>query len=128
MFARFRQTLRRLQVSRCETTRDHGQARQSHVAALGSVPLAATEAHRVRFWRDLHQRLGRLGNRINDADRMRILTAVHEWMPMPEDQHGADNVGREANAETFGFLRDKHLALAETYREPAEREGTRPSS
>jgi len=124
MFARFRQVRDRLKVSIVETARTDAGVRQSHVASLGSVPLSPSPADRVRFWVRVHQRLATLSNRLDDKTRSAIMAALHARIPIPtaEDQEAAQNAGREANANLFATLRDKHRGLAEVHRQAAERE------
>jgi hypothetical protein len=83
MFVRFRPSPRRLQLSLVETRREAGKVRHEHVASLGVVPSPLTVAGRVEYWQDLHQRLGRLSNRLDDETKAKILGAVHARVPMP---------------------------------------------
>jgi hypothetical protein len=124
MFVRFRPTSRRLQASLVETHRHDRRVRHEHVASLGSIPLAMTTADRFVFWSALHERLARLGNRLNAADQHKIMAAIHARIPMPtvEDQEVAANAGREANAGLLAVLKDKHRDLAEHHRRAAETE------
>jgi hypothetical protein len=69
MFARFRHVRDRLNVSIVEAARAGARVRQSHIASLGSVPLAPSPADRVRFWTKVHQRLATLSNRVDDKTR-----------------------------------------------------------
>jgi hypothetical protein len=79
MFARFRQVRARLKVSIVEAVRTGTKMRQSYVARLGSIPLPLprSPADRVQFWIKVHQRLATLSNRLDDASRLAILTALH---------------------------------------------------
>jgi hypothetical protein len=124
MFARFRQVRTRLTVNIVEAVRAGTKVRQSHVASLGSVPFPPSAADRVRFWTKVHQRLATLSNRLDDASRLAILTALDARIPIPtaEDQEAARTSGREANAALFATLRDKHRAMADLHRREAERE------
>ena len=83
MFVRFSPSPRRLQLSLVETRREAGKVRHEHVASLGAVPSPLTVAGRVEYWQDLHQRLGRLSNRLDDETKAKILGAVHARIPMP---------------------------------------------
>jgi hypothetical protein len=83
MFVRFRPSLRRLQLSLVETRREGGKVRHEHVASLGAIPTPLTVAGRVEFWQRLHQRLGRLLNRLDGEMQTKILDAVHARVPMP---------------------------------------------
>jgi hypothetical protein len=126
MFARFRQTSRRLQVSLVETRRDGGRVRHTHIASLGSVPLTLSVADRLAFWISLHERLDRLGNRLDAAAKFAILQAVHARVPMvtPEEQHAEQLHRAEADArfwETMNARQDDNIALGESYRANGER-------
>src|SRR5215510_1726404 len=57
MFARFRRTRHRLQVSLVETRRVGGKVRHEHVAGLGSIETPPSVDARLAFWVRLHQRL-----------------------------------------------------------------------
>jgi hypothetical protein len=83
MFVRFRETSRRLQLSLVETRREGGKVRHEHVASFGAIATPLTVAGRVEFWQDLHQRLGRLSNRLDSKMQVKILGAVHARVPMP---------------------------------------------
>jgi hypothetical protein len=83
MFVRFRQSAQRLQLSLVETRREGGKVRHEHVASLGTAATPLTIAARVDFWTRLHQRLGRLSNRVDAAMQAKVLGAVHARVPMP---------------------------------------------
>src|ERR1700722_5696673 len=83
MFARIRETPRRLQVSLVEARRVGGRVRQTHVAALGSIGISPLPIDRMVFWTKLHQRLAALDNRIDSKSHAAILTAIHARIPMP---------------------------------------------
>lgn len=83
MFARFRQTPNRLQISLVETRRVGGRVRHQHVAALGSIPEPWSIGDRITFWSGLHQRLARLSNRIKADDLHKLMAAIHDRVPMP---------------------------------------------
>jgi len=83
MFARFRQTLKRLQVSLVETRRLEGKVRAEHIASLGSIVVPWTVADRIAFWTRLHERLGRLSNRLDAAKQGEIIGAVYARIPLP---------------------------------------------
>jgi hypothetical protein len=89
MFVRFRSyTSAAMQVSIVETRRTGGKVRHEHVAGLGSIEMPPTVSGRVAFWRALHERLGRLGNRLDPETQARLLGSVHERIPMvtPDEQ------------------------------------------
>jgi hypothetical protein len=69
MFVRFRQIADHLHVSLAETHRDARRVRHGHVASLGAIAVPSSPADRLAFWTKLHQRLGRLANRLDDAAR-----------------------------------------------------------
>ena len=82
MFVRFRQTKTRLQASLVHTRRVDGKVRYEHVAMLGTSRRAASVAERFAFWQRLHDRLARLGNRLDAATQAKLLGAVHARIPM----------------------------------------------
>lgn len=82
MFVRFRERNDRLLVSLVETHRRNGKVRQEHVADLGSIEHEPTIEARMTFWRQLHERLNRLSNRVDPAKVGHILGAVHARVPM----------------------------------------------
>ena len=111
MFARFRDTGRRLQVSLVETVRDGGRVRHVHIAGFGSVGIPQTAADRIEFWTKLGARLLGLSNRIDGKARDAIIAAIAARIPLPErDDRQAVNLERaEANArfwETISADRD----------------------
>jgi ferritin-like metal-binding protein YciE len=84
MFVRFReQSASRLNVSIIESRRVAGKLVHEHIAALGSIEVPPTIDARIVFWKRMHERLGKLGNRIDPATRARLMGAVHERIPMP---------------------------------------------
>jgi hypothetical protein len=97
MFARFRETKSTLQVTVLEGRRVDGRVRHEQVATLGSVKLPLTVEGREKFWQALHQRLAKLGNRLDAAEQAKILAAVHQRVPMV----------------TADERRERELALAE---------------
>jgi hypothetical protein len=74
---------RRLQLSLVETRREGGNFCHEHVASLGAIATPQTVAGRVAYWQDLHQRLGRLSDRLDSETQAKILSAVHARVPMP---------------------------------------------
>jgi len=83
MFVRFRFTPPyRVALSVVETRRIDGRVKHEHVASLSSIEWPPTVADRVAFWRRLHERLAKLGNRIDADAQARILGTVHERIPM----------------------------------------------
>jgi hypothetical protein len=82
MFARFRQTPNRLQVSLIETSRVDGKVKHQHVASLGSIAVPWETSDRITFWLALHQRLALLSNRIGADDLHKLMAAIHDRLPM----------------------------------------------
>jgi hypothetical protein len=82
MFVRFRQARHRLQASLVENRRVDGRVRHEHIASLGSVGTPPSVADRVEFWRQVHERFSRLGNRIDAEAQAKLLAAVHARIPM----------------------------------------------
>ena len=82
MFVRFRIARRRPQSSLIETRRVAGQVCHEHIGSLGSIAAAQSVADRVAFWQELHQRLGRLANRLDAAAEAKVLGEVHARIPM----------------------------------------------
>src|SRR5229473_1077542 len=90
MFIRFRKKGRRLYASLAENSRIDGKVCQTHVSALGSVPLESlmptpsddasksSAQHRFEFWKTLHDVMARLGNRVDAATAERMMRQVHE--------------------------------------------------
>src|SRR5262245_29757582 len=82
MFVRFRERNGRLLVSLAETRRVGGKVRQEHVADLGAIDLEPTVEARVAYWKRLHERLSRLGNRVDSTKLATILGAINARIPM----------------------------------------------
>jgi hypothetical protein len=80
MFVRFRETPERIQVSLVETRRSDGRVKHEHVASFGSVSKPLTTEGRLGFWKAVHERMGRLANRVNNAGR--IFDQLHRRIPM----------------------------------------------
>jgi hypothetical protein len=108
MFARFRQTARRLQVSIVETRREDGKVRHEHVAGLGSIPVPQTIADRIMFWAQLQPTLARLANRIGADDQGKILSAIHARIPMPslDERRTLQIANAEADERFWSGLHD----------------------
>jgi hypothetical protein len=83
MFVRFRQSTHRLQLSLVETRRLAGKVRHEHVASLGAIVTPTSVADRIAFWEQLNERLARLSNRIDAETQGKLLSVVHERIPMP---------------------------------------------
>jgi hypothetical protein len=118
MFVRFRETAYRLQVSLVETRRVDGKVRHEHVASLGSIATPQTVAGRVTFWARLHERLARLGNRLDGAAQGKALGAVHARIPMvtPDEQRALQLENAKADAGQWDRLYGMHVATAEDHK------------
>jgi hypothetical protein len=77
------QSASRLNVSIIESRRVAGKLVHEHIAALGSIEVPPTIGARIIFWKRMHERLGKLGNRIDPATQARLKSAVHERIPIP---------------------------------------------
>jgi hypothetical protein len=108
MFARFRQTPHRLQISLVETRRADGKVLQQHVAALGSVPTPPSINDRMAFWAALHERLARLSNRISTDDQHKVMAAIHARVPMvmPDEQRRLQRDNAANDLSLFSGLHD----------------------
>lgn len=114
MFVRFAQTAARLQCALVETRRTDGKVRQEHIAQLGTVALPLSVAGRLAFWAKLHDRLGRLSNRVG-KDQGKILEAIHARIPMVM-------IAEQQAFQSENIAADKRLwdGLAEGWQEEAE--------
>jgi hypothetical protein len=115
MFVRFRQGQYRLQLSLVETRRVAGKVRHEHIASLGSIGDPPSTGGRVAFWRRLHERLAKLGNRIDPAILGKILGDVHARVPMVtlEEMQALKLEGAEAHERFWSGVRDMHEGTAE---------------
>jgi hypothetical protein len=115
MFARFRQTPHRLQVSIVDTRRVGGRVQHEHVAGLGSIETPPSVADRVAFWRRVHDRLPKLSNRIDAATQGRLMGELHARIPMPtiEEQHALKLENARADARVWAGLQDMHASTAD---------------
>lgn len=82
MFVRFRKPATRVQVSVAASHRVRGKITHVHLASFGSIAEPASVHDRFEFWQSLHERLGRLGGRIDVADLAKLVAAVHDRIPM----------------------------------------------
>jgi hypothetical protein len=112
MFIRYRQTQSRLQASLAETRRIDGKVRHEHIASFGSVPLPLSVTGRLTFWQQLHERLARLSNRLDDAARAKVLGDIHARIPMVtfDEQHALKLANAEADERFWSDLHDAHAA------------------
>jgi hypothetical protein len=115
MFARFRQTPHRLQVSIIETHRVDGRVRHEHIASLGSIATPPSVADRVAFWQRVHDRLAKLSNRIDPAMQGKLRGDIHNRIAMvtPDEQRALQLANAKADAETWGTLADMHAGTVE---------------
>jgi hypothetical protein len=88
MFARFRQTPHRLQISIVNTHRVGGKVRHEHVASLGSIELPQSVAGRIAFWQRGNERFAELSSRIDPVSRVKIRTNLRARIPIvtPDEQ------------------------------------------
>jgi hypothetical protein len=118
MFVRFRQTEHRLQVSIVENRRVGGKIHHEHVASLGSIETPLTVAPRIAFWSKLHQRLGRLANRVDPETRAKLLGAIHARIPMvtPDEQHALQLENAKADEKFWSRLHDMNAGTVEDHK------------
>jgi hypothetical protein len=118
MFVRFRQAGHRLQASLIETRRIDGKVRHEHVASLGSVILPPSVADRITFWQRLHERLGKLSNRVNADTQAKVLGLVHARIPMvtADEQRALQIENAEADVQFWSGIRDMNTATAEDHK------------
>jgi hypothetical protein len=92
MFVHFRETPYGLAMSLVENRRENGKVRHEHVVSLGSIETAPSVAARIEFWRELHERLAELSNRLDAETRGKVMGAVHARVPMvtPDEQRDAE--------------------------------------
>jgi hypothetical protein len=110
MFVRFRKTRYRLQLSLVETRRDGGKVHHEHIASLGSIETPLSVAARIEFWRRLHDRLAKLGNRVDPAAQAKLLGDVHARIPMVtmEEQQALKLENAEADVRFWAAIHDFH--------------------
>jgi hypothetical protein len=108
----------RLQLSLVETCRVNGKVKAEHVASLGSIATPQTVADRVAFWARLHERLARLGNRLDGAAQGKVLGAVHARIPMvtPDEQRALQLENAKAVAEQWDQLHGMHAATVDDHK------------
>jgi hypothetical protein len=108
MFARFRQTERRLQVSLVETRRIDGKVRHEHVASFGSVEVPPSVEDRITFWQRLHERLAKLSNRVDVTAQAKIFGDIHARIPMVtlDEQQAVKLENAKAEERLWSNIRD----------------------
>jgi hypothetical protein len=91
MFVHFRETPYGLAMSLVENRRENGKVRHEHVVSLGSIETPPSVAARIEFWRELHERLAKLSNRLDAETQGKVMGAVHARVPMvtPEEQRAS---------------------------------------
>jgi hypothetical protein len=121
MFVRFRQARQRLQVSLIATSRVDGKVRHEHVASFGAVGMPLSVADRVNFWRQLHERLGQLSNRLDAAGQAKVMGEVHARIPMPtgDEIRAIQRENIEADERLWGQLAEMQAERAEGNRQLA---------
>jgi len=62
------------------------------LASLGSIETPPSVAACIKFWRELHERLAQLSNRLDAETRGKVMGAVHARVPMvtPDKQRDAE--------------------------------------
>jgi hypothetical protein len=89
--------------------------RHEHIASLGSVEVPQSVADRIAFWQRLHERLGKLANRVDAETQGKVLGAVHARIPMvtADEQRALQLENAEADAQLWSGMRDMNAATAE---------------
>jgi hypothetical protein len=110
MFARFRKTKTRLQISLVTPRRVAGKVTQEHVGSLGSIADPASAYDRLEFWQRLHERLARFGNKMAADDLGKVMAAVHARIPMvtPAEQRELKIKTAEEAARLAQSMHDMH--------------------
>ena len=119
MFVRFRQTKRRVQVSLVENRRGDGRVRQEHIAWLGTIATEPSIDDRMAFWRQLHERLATLANRVDANTQAKVLADIHARIPMVmiEEQDGLKLENAETSEQFWTRLREMHEEQIEGHRQ-----------
>lgn len=128
MFVRFRQTKTRLQASLIQSHRIDGKVRHEHVAMLGTVDAPPSVAERLVFWQRLHERMAKLGNRIDAATQAKLYSDIHARIPMviPDEARALQLDNAKADAQLWGTMADLHADTASDHeRLIAKAEATR---
>jgi hypothetical protein len=118
MFVRFRKTGKSLQATVVETHRVDGKVRHEHVATLGSIRWPAETSDRITFWKKLHERLAKLGNRLTDQQRATVLSAIHARIPMTgaDDQRTVQLENAKADASFWDGMVEMHNETIEGHK------------
>jgi hypothetical protein len=99
MFARFRQSRDRLNVSIHEARRVNGKVKQDHIANIGSVETPPSARSRIGFWQQFDERMPGLSNRISADDVTKIRNAIADRIPTPTEDEIAANSDAAHNEE-----------------------------
>jgi hypothetical protein len=123
MFVRFRQGTKKLALSLVETRRLSGKVVHEHIATLGSIKTPPAIHERIDFWRRLHERLAKLGNRIDPAAHGKLLGDIHSRVPMvtPDEQRALQLENAKEDVKHFGAMRDMHQDTVDNHRSQAIR-------
>lgn len=107
MFIRFRQNRTRLQVSLLQATRSGGKVRNEHIASFGSIEVPQTVEARLVFWQRLHDRLAKLGNRLDAAAQAKLFGEIHVKIPIAtlDEQRGLQLRNAEADEQLWTNVR-----------------------
>jgi hypothetical protein len=121
MFVRFRSTQQRLHVSVVETRREKGKVHHKHVAGFGSVPVPPSIDDRLAFWKDLHERMPKLANRLDAATQAKVLSQIHDRIPMVVvDEQRAVQLRKAQQDERFWqIIHDMHAETVESQKAAA---------
>jgi hypothetical protein len=99
-----------LAASLIESVRIDGKPRQRHVAYLAGISEKGVEhvGRRLRFWREVDERLHDLSNRLTAAERKRITAIVAARVPRPSEAEAVrcDREFAESIARIRSLLRE----------------------
>jgi hypothetical protein len=115
MFVRIRKPRGRLQFSLVETRRINGHVVHEHVAGLGSIADPPSIRDRLEFWKQLHERLVRLSNRVDPETQAKILGAICPTVPMvtADEQRALQLENAEADEQFWSTLEGLHASGVE---------------
>ena len=82
---------------------------------LGTVDMPSSVAERIAFWQCLHERLARLGNRVDAAAQAKLLGDIHARIPMvtAHEQRALQLANAKADAQIWDTLASMHGETAE---------------
>jgi hypothetical protein len=104
MFVRFRQTVRRLQVSLVETRRADGRVRHEHIAGLGSIAVPPTGADRIQFWSGCTRRVCQIA--LGPPSTARSWPRSRIPMPTLDERRTLQIEGAEADERFWSGLKE----------------------